>query len=161
MISTIRYIAFALPLDSMLYVKEHPAAVGTRSPSFYREIKKLPNVRLVSYKAQAAKLVEGCEAMITLTSTMGLEAALIGKTVYVLGDVVYESHPNCVRVRTIEALKLALSQGRDVNEDFSLEKANIRFWREYYSNTIEGNVLNPKGKNDFPALLDLLARKTS
>ena len=158
-LSTIRYIAFSLPIDTILYVREHPAAVGTRSNNFYKEIRKLPNVRLISYKVQASKLIEGCEAVITLTSTMGLEAALAGKIVYIIGDVVYENHPNCIKVSTIEELRLKLKNSKLLNLDSSLEYINTKFMKEYYSNSIEGNILIPNNKSDYFEFFKMLNRK--
>ena len=47
-IEAIRNIARNLPVGMKLLVKEHPAALGYRSVSFYKKVTAIPNVLLVS-----------------------------------------------------------------------------------------------------------------
>lgn len=139
-LNTIKNIAFALPFPYKLYVKEHPSAVGTRTRNFYKEIKKLPNAVLVSSCENVENLVKRSQGIVTLTSTIGMEAALAGKPTYVLGNVFYAYHPFCRRVNNFEELREKIREdlAKPIIED--LESINIRFIISYFRNTIKGNV---------------------
>ena len=162
LITTIRYAAFSLPINFMLYVKEHPSAVGTRNRQFYREINKIPNVRLIDHNISTEKLIKNADSIVTLSSTIGLEAALIGKYVFLLGDVVYQYHPMCIKISSIiELREKIVMQRQDLSPD-QLESINIAFWREYIAHTIPGNILdafeNFEGDALYKVLLKLGAR---
>jgi len=148
MVSTLRYIAFSLPISCMLYVREHPGAVGTRSSHFYRELAKIPNIRLVSHLENSRNLIDHSKCVITLTSTLGMEAALLGKRVYVLGDVFYDFHPRCTRIRNYDELAAEFQERDAAPDGITLDGWNSDFWCRYYSNTIGGNVLTGYGNSE-------------
>ena len=104
-LNTVTNIAFSLPFPYKLYVKEHPLAFEGKEKSFYQELKRIPNVVLISSKENNEFLIKKSKGVITLTSTMGMEAALVGKPVYILGDVFYDYHPLCKRVDSFEELR--------------------------------------------------------
>lgn len=142
-LNTIKNIAFALPFPYKLYVKEHPIALGTRPGNFYQEIKKLPNVVLVDSAENNQSLIEASAGVITLTSTVGMEAALLGKPVYVLGDVFYEYHPACKKISNFDQLRQQLESDLHQSE-FSKHTLheNVRFIISYYRHTIPGDVVS-------------------
>ena len=82
----IRSFARSLPADVMLYVKEHRNCLGDRSPGELKRIKQLPGVRLIDPFVDANELVERCEAVVTISGTIALEAALYGKRTLMLCD---------------------------------------------------------------------------
>jgi len=148
-LNSIKNMAFSLPFPYKLYVKEHPIALGTRSADFYRQIKKLPNVVLISSKENNKDLIEKSKGIITLTSTVGMEAALLGKPVYVLGDVFYDFHPLCQKIKSFEQLRLAIV--KDISEGVhaeSLDEINRRFIISYFINTVPGDVVQALKDND-------------
>lgn len=154
--------AFALPFPYALYVKEHPAAFGTRSRSFYRELKKIPQVVLISPDENVQELIKGSAGVITLTSTIGMESALAGKPVYLLGDVSYEYHPWCAKVKNFDELKekinFDMQQPRDISK---LNDSNMRFVASYLRNTVVGNMLEAgfaSDSNNYEALYEYIAR---
>lgn len=141
-LNTIKNIAFSLPFPYKLYVKEHPIAIGTRTSSFYKEIKKLPNVVLIDSKENNKELINKSAGVITLTSTVGMEAAILGKPVYVLGDVFYDYHPFVREVGGFEELRNRISA--DLIKDKKIENLNginCRFVTSYFINTIPGDVI--------------------
>jgi len=148
-LSTIKNIAFSLPFPYKLYVKEHPAGVGSKPGHFYKKIKELPNVVLIPPYENAENLIKKSQGIITLSSTVGMEAALAGKPVYVLGNVFYSYHPMCREVKGFEDLKEKIKE--DLNRDFSiknLQDTNIKFVVSYYRNTIPGEIISASNKND-------------
>jgi capsule polysaccharide export protein KpsC/LpsZ len=148
-VNTIKNAAFTLPFPYKLYVKEHPIVQGDRPKNFYRKIKQIPNVVLVSPYENVENLIKKSQGIVTLTGTIGMEAALAGKPVYVLGDVFYSYHPWCRKVKGFEELKQRIEA--DLNrESFpgDLENVNLRFIISYFRNTIAGDITAASSKND-------------
>lgn len=77
-IELIKWMANALPHGVELWVKEHSNALGVRSSAYYKEIKSLPSVRLIDPFYPSAKLINKAFAVASVSSTICLEAALIG-----------------------------------------------------------------------------------
>lgn len=145
--NTIKNIAFSLPFGYKLYVKEHPSAVGSKSNSFYKEIRKVPNVVLISPQESAESLIGKSQGVILLTSTMGLEAVLSGKLVYTLGDPFYVYHPMCRNINSFKELKKKIEEdlnNRPILSDFD----NVRFVVAYLRNNIPGSIMQAVFKDD-------------
>lgn len=100
----IRNIAFNLPQGMKLYVKDHISAWGYPSLAFYNKVRKLPNVRLLHPNVPTKLLIKQSRAVITLTSTVGYEAVLLGKKVFMFGKVFYDFHKDVVPVTNPAAL---------------------------------------------------------
>jgi capsule polysaccharide modification protein KpsS len=142
-LNTITNIAFSLPFPYKLYVKEHPLAFEGREKGFYQKLKQIPNVVLISPKENNEFLIKKSKGVITLTSTLGLEAVLAGKPAYALGDVFYDYHPLCRRVDSFEELRQRIE--RDLNEKSeldNLEDINVRFVLSYLKSTIPGDFFD-------------------
>lgn len=82
-------ISKLMPLDTKLYVKEHRSALGQHGLSFYKELKKYPNIRLISYKENMFDLIKNSIGTVNLSSTVGFEALMLKKPSVVLGNVFY------------------------------------------------------------------------
>jgi Capsule polysaccharide biosynthesis protein len=106
--SVIRSVAFRLPTDTLLCVKEHPSAVASQPTSFYRQLAVLPNVRLLGAQLSAKELIRGSLGVVCVTSTLGFEAAVLNKPVIALGDVLYGYYPNVRMASEFSALDGAL-----------------------------------------------------
>jgi hypothetical protein len=122
----IRNIAFNLPVGTTLYVKDHMSAFALPPLSFYRRLAALPNVRLISPFAATKRLIRDSVGVITLTSTVGYEALLLNRRVFLYGSVFYEFHPNVVKVEKpaelfqllLKHLDAPLPVGSDYHRDF-------------------------------------------
>lgn len=122
----IRNIAFSLPAGTMLYVKDHVSAFALPTLDFYRRLAALPNVRLISPFAATKRLIRDSVGVVTLTSTVGYEALLLNRRVFLYGSVFYEFHPNVVKVEKPAELFQLLRQhldaplpvGPDYHRDF-------------------------------------------
>jgi len=100
--------AKSLPADTMLYVKEHYAVLGHRELSFYKELKKYPNVVLIDPLVDTFSLIKNSVAVTTLTGTAGWEAMLLRKPVFLGGRIFYEDAPGVIRVDDIYGNYLSL-----------------------------------------------------
>ena len=67
-------------------VKEHPAMMGTRSESFYKELKRKPGVLTISAGISSMDLIKRADLVVSVTGTAVLEAFLSGKPCCLLGD---------------------------------------------------------------------------
>ncbi|GAB3459600.1 hypothetical protein GCM10027321_17720 [Massilia terrae] len=135
----VRNIAFNLPQGVRLYVKDHISAYGFPAKSFYRNLRRLPNVRVISPTAQIKSLIKRSLAVITLTSTAGYEALLMGKKVFLFGSVFYGFH-KCVRkVENPAGLHSMLQE--QLREDCGHDRAyNLDFIAAYYYATKPGTL---------------------
>lgn len=85
----VKQIARALPITYKLYIKEHPAMFGYRSRKFYKELKKIPNVKLIDPSFESFPLTQNAKLIITISGTTGWEGVLLKKPVITFGDVFY------------------------------------------------------------------------
>lgn len=108
-------ISINIPFGSVLLVKEHESSVGNQSLKFYKQISFLPNVVLLSHKLNAKEIILHSKAVITITSTVGYEAIILNKPVYVFGDVFYDFHPLCIKLKNYNELFENLSASHEIS----------------------------------------------
>jgi len=111
-LDTIKNISRALPLDRILYVKEHRSALGYNTLGLYREIKKLHNVRLIAPTENAYELIRNSQGVIVLSGTMGWEALMLNKPVYVLGEIFYQIIKGADPIRSFDELEKKLADDK-------------------------------------------------
>jgi Capsule polysaccharide biosynthesis protein len=104
----IECLSKSLPIDHLLYVKEHPVMVGRRPLSFYRTLSSLPNVRLIAPRVSSHDLIRRASAVVTITSSVGWEALVHAKPVIVMGNVWYDACDLVRKVRATADLPAAL-----------------------------------------------------
>jgi hypothetical protein len=74
----IKDIRRALPFDTTLVVKEHPNFLGMKSPGFFRELRRLPNVRLIRHDVPTFDLYDRVDLVLTVSGTIAYEAGMLG-----------------------------------------------------------------------------------
>ena len=166
-LNAVKNIALTLPIPYKLYVKEHPVSIGTRPNDFYEKLEKIPNIVLISPNENMENLIKNSSGVITLTSTVGLEAVLAGKQVYVLGDVFYSYHPLCRKIKNFEELENKIKDDLTrIKFVDNIKDINNRFVVSYFRNTLPGGLISAgeqKDTNDYEliykGLLELLDKK--
>ena len=132
----VRHIAKSIPINYKLYVKEHPAQNQTwRKISEYKQIMKIPNVKLIHPSVSVDQLYKNCSLLITTAGTSGFEATFYEKPVLTFGDVSYFLLPSVTRVRELDKLPTYISNSinkKVLSEDLDkflvlLEKNSIDF----------------------------------
>lgn len=103
-INLIKQIAESLPLHFKLYVKEHPVMVGFRPRRYYRELKKIPNVKLIHPNHDPHATVKDSQLVLTQTGTAAWEAILLKKPVITFGDVYFNTLSMAKKCTGIEKL---------------------------------------------------------
>jgi len=107
-LAVIKSIAFRLPVNVRLAVKEHPSAVAMQPRDFYRQLSELPNVVLLAADLPAKELARRSRGVICVTSTLGFEAAVLNRPVIALGDVLYGYYPNVRMISNYSQLAEAI-----------------------------------------------------
>lgn len=92
-IEVVRNVAYSLPVDKLLLVKEHPASVGTRPLKYYQKLLEIPNVRLVDPRVEPRELIKQADMVVNIAGSVGFEALLLQKPVIIFGKTPYEMLP--------------------------------------------------------------------
>lgn len=131
-------ISFCLPKNRYLLIKEHRSNIGYNNSSFYNELKRLPNVKLISENQDIKYLIRKSVGLLTLTGTAGFEAILLNKPVFIFGDVSYDKHPLCCHFKTWEEMPLQLEMWPVKCK--SIDYDNQAFLIAYRRYTFSGNI---------------------
>ena len=112
--SLIKNLSMNLPAGVFLYVKQHPfQPVGLGLDyTFYKRLKSLPNVRLYGTAVTAESLYSrpNCLAVAVIAGTVGLEAALKRKPVFVFGRPIYYQADCFIKPQSFDGFFLTLKQ---------------------------------------------------
>lgn len=164
-IETARQIAMSLPDDYTLAVREHPAMVGLRPPSYLEKLDRTPNVKLIDYRIPNETALRGAEIVICPNGTSIAEAAYVNKPAIQLGNLgTTLLLPNTVKhtdmTTLAQAIKRQLSRNLDTPEyeerlenfvaaafDTGIEKNYIALW-ERGEGKSEADVLWQAYKNE-------------
>lgn len=120
----IQILSGCLPDGFFLYVKEHPIQTNIgRSKTFYDELLKLGNVKLVPYETNQLKLIRNSYAVATLTGTICLEGVVNGTPCISFGESLWNCMEGVFPVRTTEECKKAVF--KIVNGDYSIDNEKI------------------------------------
>lgn len=106
----IKQIAESLPFAFKLYVKEHPVMVGFRTRGYYRELKKIPNVKLIHPNHNSHEIIKDAKLILTETGTAGWEALLLKKPVITFGDVYYNALSAVKKCTDLEKLSMLVKE---------------------------------------------------
>lgn len=135
-IGLIENLAKCLKNNQIIVVKEHPAQAGMLLTKKYRELKKnisalyyLPHT-IISYD-----IIKLSKLIITLTSHLGWEAIILGKPVYVIGNMFYKSYPFVNRFESFEVLRNQIRKDAFIYPE---ETATINFIARLFENSYKG-----------------------
>lgn len=166
-INLVRQAARALPMHFKLYVKEHPLMVDYRPRSFYKELKKNPNVKLIKPNISGLDIVAKAKLIITITSSAAWEGVMLKKPAISFGDWFYNFLPMVKRCRDVEQLpSLVKSQLEHHQHD---EDALLLFLAAIFEDSISIDMVRiweqepdeAKKRVLLEPLADLLAKKMS
>lgn len=89
----VEQMAVNAPSGIRIVVKENPQCYGWRGRGYFGPLGELANVDLCHPLVPTRPLIEGAEALVTITGSAGMEAFLLGKRVAVLGRPFYAEFP--------------------------------------------------------------------
>ena len=93
-----------LPDDWYLVIKEHTNAIGDRSLSFFKKIKKLRNVVLLNEHINSHKIIQDSKAIFSVSGSIAYEAALYGKPAFLFVPIFFDKLQNCQTI-SLETLR--------------------------------------------------------
>jgi len=164
----IKQIAKSLPLQYKLYVKDHHWMIGYRPRKYYREIKKIPNVKLIDVSVKGIDLIQNSRAVITTVGTSGWEGLLLKKPVIVFGKIFYSYLPGVKRCSSVEDLPHLIKEfsekpmpdyDKEIIQFIAAmfkESVDIDFYQIW---DVEGGGKLAERKGQLVPLVDLLAQK--
>lgn len=158
-LGAVRAVAKLLENHLPLLVKEHPSQLAyisrgftVRTPRFYEEIARIPNVSLCAPEVSRQELMRGNRLSFTLNGTVGLESVAMGIPAIALGMPWYAPLSGLRVVRSEgeleEAIRLFLSQKVPLVSD-----VEEQLWSNILHNSI-ALVLNPSARSEFPDAFD-------
>ena len=123
-VATIENILKCLGPRQVLVVKEHPVDKGSLLRRKFWEIRsRNSGLYYLPAEVHGREVLAVADRVITLTSTVGWEAAIIGKKVYVLGEIFYDNLPGVVAIANFRDLRTALRRPGSEGRRLSMEKA--------------------------------------
>ncbi|WP_395054827.1 hypothetical protein [Polaromonas sp.] len=110
-ISFVESILKALPDDRILWVKEHPNQFGALSNAAWRKLKiKYGNLRFVHGRQNGRELIKRSSLIVTISSTMGMDALLLGRCLLVAGRVFFDRFSGAIQTCSYEKLARELNE---------------------------------------------------
>ncbi len=90
--TVIENVLKCLDTNQIMVIKEHPQQTGRLLEKKFRRIKeRYPNLIFIKGEEPTIKILSACQIVVTLGSTAGFEALVLGKRVINLGRVFYDS----------------------------------------------------------------------
>ncbi len=132
-VSTIENILKCLGPRQVLVVKEHPVDKGSLLQRKFWEIRKrYSGLYFLPAEVHGRQVLDRAERVVTLTSTVGWEAAVTGKQVLVLGEIFYDNLPGIQSIATLRELKSVLRAPTGAGQRFDRNHA-----RDFVAATVE------------------------
>jgi hypothetical protein len=124
-ITLIENIAKSIPIDTILYVKEHPIQKTKlwRSVEFYKKIIAIPNVKLVHPSVNSQELIANTKAVILISGGTGFEAIFHKKPVILFSEEIYEELSTVTKVSKFDNLHKEISEAI-MNFKFNIKEIN-------------------------------------
>ncbi|QDX98141.1 capsular biosynthesis protein [Pectobacterium carotovorum subsp. carotovorum] len=152
-------IANNLPFGTYLYVKDHVSAKGVHPPKFYEKISSLPNVKIIHWKLNIKKLIKSSVGVITVNSTVGYEALLLEKPVFILGRVFYEEFPNVFMLNGFKDIRRVSNVSFDSSQNENIKRYFIAYFRYTYPGSIKINSINELDDSYFADIACFISKK--
>ncbi len=149
-IETARLVAMSLPDDYTLVVKEHPAMVGKRPPSYIEKIDRTVNIKLIDYRTPNFEVIKRADLIVSPNSTTLAEAAFFNKPAIQLGDLgTTLKLPNVVKWSDLQTLAKKIKEMLVINlRTADYERRLENFVAAAYDTNLKVNYIDlwEKGK---------------
>ena len=159
-IALIENIARSIPIDLVLYVKEHPIQKTKlwRTIEDYKKILALPNVKLVHPSVNSQELISKSQGVIVINGSIGFEGLFYKKPIILFGDEYYDELSMVTKIISLTTLPDVISNALS-NFKFNNKELNALMQAvneqtisiPYFSIIKDGVVLSSiqRNENDF------------
>jgi hypothetical protein len=139
----IEKVSNSLPLDTVLYVKDHPDGLGYRDLLYYRQIRANKNVQLINSNFESSSLIKNSLGVITIAGTAGIEARLLNIPVVIFSDIFYGKKLDHVySVRDFNELPKILKKFKYLKGEF-ISKNIKDFMKFVFNSSYDGYIYDP------------------
>lgn len=139
----IETLSKSIPMNYMLYVKEHPNMFGNNTKYFYDTINSFPNVKLFHPSVDSKIFIKKSEAVVTITGTVGLEGLLLKKPVLTIGEIFYNDCSLVTQLKDIAITKWSTEIKKMLNCYRYDEEIVEQFIAQVISSSYDMLVLEP------------------
>jgi len=131
-----------LPHGWKLVIKEHTNAIGDRSRAFYKTLQQLLGIVIVEEKTDSYELIRNAKAVVTVTGTIALEAALMQIPALTFAPVFFNRINYCQQV-TLETLSETTDLTGLINGLKDSEDNRLDFTNYLLNNSFKGILSDP------------------
>lgn len=105
-ITLVENIAKSIPINSVLYVKEHPVQKLKlwRSIADYKKIINIPNVKFIHPSVSNHELLSKCQGVVAISGGTGFEAIFYKKPVILFADEYYDVLSMVTKIKKLSTL---------------------------------------------------------
>ena len=105
-IEVIRHVAKSIPINYVLYVKEHIASKlrGWKDPDYYKQIMDIPNIVFINPLFDNNVLLTNSKLVIAIRGTTALKAMKYGKASIIFGEQAFQIMPSVFKVDSLNSL---------------------------------------------------------
>lgn len=157
----IKAIAKQLPIDTYLYIKEHPQFKGCYPIKDLLSISKIRNVKLLDPNINSKSIIKSAIGVITLNSSAGYEALFCKKPVFCFSKSFYASFPGVTELKNINELYGFLDDSdylRKMTEEIekNLEKVVYKMLASSYNIYVWGTTNQFIEKENIQKIINML-----
>lgn len=110
-ISFVETILRAMPSECLLWVKEHPNQFGALGEKHWRALRaRYGNLRFINGRQSGRELIKRAGAVVSISSSMGMDALLLGRKVIVAGQVFYRTFTGAIAASSHAEMAAALNR---------------------------------------------------
>lgn len=110
-VSFVETILRAMPSECVLWVKEHPNQFGALGEKQWRALRtRYGNLRFINGRQSGRELIKRAGAVVSISSSMGMDALLLGRKVIVAGQVFYRSFTGAIPVSSHSEMAAVLNR---------------------------------------------------
>ncbi|TWC68381.1 hypothetical protein FB597_103264 [Herbaspirillum sp. SJZ099] len=128
----------------LVLVKDHPLQFGFRQCELIERLKCIENVIFVPYDVSGNELVDLCDVNFTLTGTLGLQAALLGKKSITTNNY-YANDADFITFSSKEEIAALPERVARFSPAAPLEQRRHRIVRHLLQGSFDGNFFTFKG----------------
>ncbi len=140
-VKLIKDIRRSLPFDTTLIVKEHPNFLGMKSSRFFRDLRKIPNVRLIRHDVPTFDLYDRVDLVLTVSGTTAYEAGMLGIPAITFSPMYFGGLSSVRYCRSVMELK---DSAADLMDDFTRDyDADCRFMEWLLANSHDAYWTDP------------------
>lgn len=126
-----------------VFIKDHPLQFGFRQRELFERLSRLPTVTCVPYDVTANYLIERCDVSVTLTGTIGYQAALAGLC-SVVTEAYYADEEHYLHVRNFSEIDNIVDRIEQWRSPADIDEARRQIVRKLAAAGAPGNYFTWK-----------------